>query len=539
MNTSDTTDELRAAGADSATDNVLDLVGARLIESAVPARIVEHALRNSEGVLAAHGPLAVDTGKFTGRSPGDKHIIRDAYTEDLIDWGGMNRPISPEYFEVLKADMEEYARTRELFVQDLFVGADERYQRPVRVYTEHAWHSLFAHTMFVRESSVAGNATDGWTVLDLPGFKSDPERHGVQSDTAIMLNMSQRLVLVANTEYAGEIKKGVFSAMNVELPERDVMPMHCSANAGEDGDVALFFGLSGTGKTTLSADPERMLIGDDEHGWSDSGVFNFEGGCYAKVINLDAQAEPEIFAVTRRFGTLLENVVLDPQTREVDFTDASKTENTRAAYPINFIPNASPTGHAGHPRNVIFLTADAFGVLPPISRLTREQALYHFLSGYTAKVAGTERGVTEPVATFSACFGAPFMALPPHRYAQLLGKRLTEHGTNVWLVNTGWTGGPYGSGSRIKLRYTRAMINAALSGKLADVGYSEHPVFGVQMPDSCPDVPADLLDPKRTWPDPAAYDAQAAKLALMFRQNFETLTGEGIEHLLEAGPRVP
>jgi phosphoenolpyruvate carboxykinase (ATP) len=525
--------EAEAAGP--GPDTALDLSAARLIRQAGPARLVEHALQAGEGILAAHGALAVDTGKFTGRSPGDKFIVRDDLTRDLIDWGAVNQPISPEKFALLKADMEEYAQGRQLFAQDLFVGADEQYQRPVRVYTEYAWHSLFAHSMFVREGGAA--AADGWTVLDLPGFKADPARHGVKSDTAILLNLSERLILVANTEYAGEIKKGVFSAMNFELPGRGVMPMHCSANSGAEGDVTLFFGLSGTGKTTLSADPERELIGDDEHGWSASGVFNFEGGCYAKVIRLDPQAEPEIFAVTRRFGTLLENVVIDPDSREVDFADGSKTENTRAAYPISFIPDTSPTGHGGHPRNIIFLTADAFGVLPPISRLSQRQAMYHFLSGYTAKVAGTERGINEPVATFSACFGAPFMSLPPHRYAELLGERLKRHDATVWLVNTGWTGGPYGEGSRIKLRYTRAMINAAISGQLADVEYHEHPVFGVLVPGSCPDVPADLLDPRRTWPDPAAYDAQAARLARMFQENFLSLAAELALDLADAGPR--
>lgn len=511
------------------------LLGDAILGASTP-QLYEHALQG-EAVLAEHGALVVDTGKFTGRSPKDKFIVRDELTEETVDWGSVNQPISAEKFELLKQDMLDWARSRRLYRQDLFVGKDERFQRPVRVYTQYAWHSLFARTMFVRESSTEP-AADVWTVLDLPDFQADPERHGVRSTTAIMLSFSQRLILVANTEYAGEIKKGVYSAMNFELPDRGVMPMHCSANRGPEGDTALFFGLSGTGKTTLSADPARELIGDDEHGWSEEGVFNFEGGCYAKVINLDPKAEPDIFAVTRRFGTILENVGFTSGTRHVDLADGSKTENTRAAYPIDFIPNASSSGQGPHPQNIIFLTADAFGVLPPISRLSNSQAMYHFLSGYTAKVAGTERGVTEPLATFSACFGSPFMPRRPVEYAEMLGRLIEEHGTRVWLVNTGWTGGPYGTGSRIKLRYTRAMINAALRGDLDSVAFSEHPIFRVAMPESCPDVPGELLDPVRTWTDSDAYGEQARRLADMFRDNFSRFGDSVGEHISSAGPRT-
>src|SRR5690625_1594621 len=509
------------------------LRGEAVINASTP-QLYEFALAG-EAVLAEYGALVVDTGQYTGRSPGDRFVVRDALTEETVDWGDVNQPVSADHFRLLKEDMLKWAEGRRLFRQDLFVGKVDRFQRPVRVYTQYAWHSLFARTMFVREGSAA--AEGGWTVLDLPGFRADPDRHGVKNPTAIMLDFSERLILVANTEYAGEIKKGIFSAMNFELPGLDVMPMHCSANQGPAGDTALFFGLSGTGKTTLSADPERELIGDDEHGWSEKGVFNFEGGCYAKAIDLDPGTEPDIFNATRRFGTVLENVAFHPGTREVDLDDSSRTENTRAAYPIEFIPNASPTGHGPHPRNIIFLTADAFGVLPPISRLDPDQAMYHFLSGYTAKVAGTERGITEPVATFSACFGAPFMPRPPVEYAELLGSRLRQHDVNVWLVNTGWTGGPYGTGSRIKLRYTRAMINAALAGQLDEVEYAEHPVFRVAMPLSCPDVPADLLDPVRTWADPAAYEQQAKSLADMFADNFRRFGDTVSDDIRSAGPR--
>ncbi|HEX7021737.1 MAG TPA: phosphoenolpyruvate carboxykinase [Trueperaceae bacterium] len=500
----------------------------------VPA-LVEEAIRRGEGILAKDGPLVVDTGRYTGRSPGDKFIVKDETTERGVDWGDINQAMDAEHYSALKADMLDALRGKELYVQDLYVGTDPNYRVAVRVITEYAWHSLFARNLFVLPETPP--AEPSYTVLDLPSFRADPERHGTRSETVIAMNLSDRLVLVGNTEYAGEIKKSIFSAMNFELPEKNVMPMHCSANEGEDGRTALYFGLSGTGKTTLSADASRTLIGDDEHGWSEAGVFNFEGGCYAKVINLRPEAEPEIYATTERFGTILENVVLDSDSREVDFADSRKTENTRAAYPIDFIPNASRTGMGGHPTNVVLLTADAFGVLPPISRLTVPQAMYHFLSGYTAKVAGTERGVSEPRATFSACFGAPFMPRDPATYALMLGEKLRQHGSAVWLVNTGWSGGPYGTGERIDLAYTRTMVKAALAGKLDDAPTRVHPVFGLAMITRCPGVPGELLSPKETWDDPQAYDAQAAKLANMFKENFRQFEANLPDEVRKAGPR--
>lgn len=514
--------------------STLALEGADLIINASAAALYEYALARGEARLALGGPLVVDTGRFTGRSPKDKFIVRDGAAADLVDWGPVNQPLAAADFANLKADMESFAHGRQLFVQDLFVGSDPRYRRSVRVITEYAWHSLFAQNLFIA-SNEAHDAPD-WTVLDLPSLKADPKRHGSNSDTIVAMDLSGGLVLVANTEYAGEIKKSIFSAMNYELPGHRVMPMHCSANQGTEGDVALFFGLSGTGKTTLSSEPTRILIGDDEHGWSDDGIFNFEGGCYAKVIDLSAQAEPEIYSTTRRFGTILENIGMDRTTREIDLQDRSRTENTRAAYPIGFIPNASESGTAGHPASIVFLTADAFGVLPPISRLDTDQAKYHFLSGYTAKVAGTERGVTEPQATFSTCFGAPFMPLKPNLYAEMLGERIEEHGTRVWLLNTGWTGGPYGTGNRISLRYTRAMVEAALQGGLDVVSYRRDAIFGFEVPESCPGVPTEMLDPRRTWTDKDGYDRQAKRLAEMFRDNFEQFQQSVGKSVLNAAP---
>ena len=501
-----------------------------------PAALVEHALRRGEGRLAAGGALAADTGRFTGRSPKDRYLVRDALTERTVDWGAVNQPLSETQFETLKRDMFAAAQDKALYTQDLYAGTDLEHRLRVRITTEYAWHNLFAQNMFVRGDALDWGDDVDFTVLDLPSFHADPERHGCRSDTVIAVSFSQKLVLIGATEYAGEIKKSIFSVLNYLLPEADVMPMHCSANVGADGQSALFFGLSGTGKTTLSADPERTLIGDDEHGWSDEGVFNFEGGCYAKVVNLTPEAEPEIYGTTARFGTILENVVLEPQTRAVDFTDTSKTENTRASYPISYIPNASTTGRAGHPNAVIFLTADAFGVLPPIAKLSPEAAMYHFLSGYTAKVAGTERGVTEPTATFSTCFGAPFMPRRPGVYAQELGDKLREHGAAVWLVNTGWSGGPYGIGTRMKLSYTRRMVRAALSGELADATFQTHPIFNVAVPTSCPGVPENILDARATWRDPDAYDAQARKLAAMFKENFKQYP-DVPDAVREAGPQ--
>jgi phosphoenolpyruvate carboxykinase (ATP) len=500
------------------------------------AALVEAALRRGEGQLVVGGALAADTGSFTGRSPKDRFIVRDEKTAETVAWGAVNQPLEPSQFETLRRDMEAAGADKTLFVQDLYAGTDPAHRLRVRIVSEYAWHSLFAQNMFVRGDGLKWGEDADFTVLDLPSFRADPARHGGRSDTVIAVSFSERLVLIANTEYAGEIKKSIFSVLNYLLPSADVMPMHCSANVGPDGRSALFFGLSGTGKTTLSADPERTLLGDDEHGWSVDGIFNFEGGCYAKAINLTRAAEPEIFSTTERFGTVLENVVVDPDTRMVDFSDARKTENTRVSYPIHYIPNASASGRAGHPGTVVFLTADAFGVLPPIARLSPEGAMYHFLSGYTAKVAGTERGVTEPTATFSTCFGAPFMPRHPGVYAQLLGERLRRHHAEVWLVNTGWSGGPYGVGKRIALADTRAMLRAALAGELLEVSTQRHPVFNLEVPQRCPGVDSAVLEPRATWRDPDAYDAQARRLAEMFKENFRQYDGVP-DAVREAGPR--
>jgi phosphoenolpyruvate carboxykinase (ATP) len=418
----------------------------------------------------------------------------------------------------------------------VFAGADPKYRLPVRIITEFAWHSLFCRSLFLDDPQAAAAASPDFTIIDSPSFKADPKRHATNSDVVIAVNFAKKLVLIGGSSYAGEMKKSVFSILNYLLPLQNVLPMHCSANVGPSGDSALFFGLSGTGKTTLSSDPDRRLIGDDEHGWSDRGIFNFEGGCYAKTIRLSAEAEPQIYATTRRFGTVLENVVVDPETRELNLDDDRYTENTRAAYPIAFVENAVASGQAGHPKNVVMLTADAFGVLPPISRLSPEAAMYHFLSGYTAKVAGTEKGVTEPKATFSACFGAPFLPLAPSRYARMLGERIARHDSRVWLVNTGWTGGPYGVGKRMKIAYTRAMIRAALSGALDRVAYEKDPVFNLDVPASCPDVPSEVLKPRNTWANGADYDVQAKKLAKMFVENFKTFEQGVTAEVLAAGP---
>jgi phosphoenolpyruvate carboxykinase (ATP) len=483
--------------------------------------LYEIIARRGEGVFSAHGALMVDTGEHTGRAAKDKAIVREPSSEDKVFWGEVNKEFPQEKFDRLRDRMMKYASTRELFVQDTYAGADPSYRLPVRVVTELAWHSLFARTMFINDDAGASKHEPEFTVVNIPSFKADPATDGTRAETFILVDFGQRLVLIGGTSYAGETKKSVFGILNYLLPQRGVMSMHCSANVGAGGDVAVFFGLSGTGKTTLSADPERRLIGDDEHGWSDDGVFNFEGGCYAKVIKLSAEAEPDIYRTTRMFGTVMENVVFDPATRVPDLDDASKTENTRAAYPLTSIPNIVPEGYAGHPSNIIMLTADAFGVLPPVARLSPEQAMYHFLSGYTAKVAGTERGVTEPQATFSTCFGAPFMVLHPGAYADLLGKKIQEHKAVCWLVNTGWSGGPYGEGSRMKIKHTRAMIRAILSGSLAKVETRPDPVFGVGVPVSCPDVPEEVLQPRGTWKDPGAYDEKARDLARRFNENFK------------------
>ena len=502
--------------------------------------LYEEAVRRREALISVEGPLVCRTGQHTGRSPNDKFIVREPSSEDKVWWSKVNRPIEAAQFDAVHQRMLNYCEGKELFVQDCYAGADPRYRMPVRIITEQAWHSLFARHMFIEVPGASGGPAHEpeFTVIDLPGLTADPKEHGTNSEVFVLLNFAKKLVLIGGTSYAGEIKKSIFTVMNYLLPLRDVMSMHCSANVGSGGDVALFFGLSGTGKTTLSSDPERQLIGDDEHGWSESGVFNIEGGCYAKMIKLSAEAEPQIYATTRRFGTVLENVRMDAGTRHLDLDDASLTENTRGAYPLEFIDNSVPSGQAGHPRNIIMLTADAFGVLPPIARLSAAGAMYHFLSGYTAKVAGTEKGVTEPKATFSTCFGAPFMVLHPTVYAKFLGDRIARHQARVWLVNTGWTGGAYGVGSRMKIAHTRAMIKAALAGALDDVQYVTDPFFNLDVPQTVPGVPAEVLNPRNTWQNASEYDEQARKLARMFAENFTDFEAEAAPDITAAGPRV-
>ncbi|MCC7509860.1 MAG: phosphoenolpyruvate carboxykinase [Planctomycetes bacterium] len=503
------------------------------------ARLLEEAVRRGEGTFSDHGALIVNTGKYTGRSPNDKFTVQDAETKDTVWWGKVNRPITPETFDKLHRQVLDYYNKRdEAFVLDCYAGTDPEFRLPVRIVCEAAWHNLFARNMFVRISGdELANFKPAFTVLHAPYFEAKGATDGLNSEAFILANFSKKVVLIGGTKYAGEVKKSVFTIMNYLLPARGVLPMHCSANIGPAGDSALFFGLSGTGKTTLSADPKRKLIGDDEHGWSDAGVFNFEGGCYAKVINLSPEAEPEIYATTKRFGTVLENVVFDEHTRAIDLDSNKLTENTRASYPIEMIPNHEPSGRGSNPKNVVFLTCDAFGVLPPISKLTPEQAQYHFISGYTAKVAGTERGVKEPSATFSSCFGAPFMPRHPGVYAKLLAEKLTKHGANCWLLNTGWAGGAYGVGSRMKIKHTRAMLNAALEGKLANVEFKTHPVLGLKYAAACPDVPSGIMDPREGWADKAAYDAKAKHLAGLFRDNFKQFEDGVSDAVKNAGPK--
>ncbi len=499
------------------------------------AELYEAAIRREEAELTAHGALSARTGQHTGRSARDKFILRDAETESSVWWSN-NKPIDSAAFERLHADFLAHAKGRELFVQDLTAGADPSCRLSVRVVTELAWHALFIRNLLIRpDRSELASFRPEMTILNLPSFEADPSRHGCRSETVIAMDLQRNIVLIGGTSYAGEIKKSVFTALNYQLPKREIMPMHCSANVGENGDTAIFFGLSGTGKTTLSADPGRTLIGDDEHGWNDGGIFNFEGGCYAKTIRLSAEAEPEIFATTRRFGTILENVVLD-ENRVPDFDDGSLTENSRCAYPLHFIPNASDTGRAPHPVNLVMLTADAFGVMPPIARLTPEQAMYHFLSGYTAKVAGTEKGVTEPEATFSTCFGAPFMPRHPAEYGNLLRRRIARHGVTCWLVNTGWTGGAFGVGSRMPIRVTRALLSAALQGGLARQEFRIDPIFGFEVPLHAPGVEDRILDPRATWEDKQAYDRQARRLAEMFIENFVRFADHVDEEVRQAAP---
>jgi phosphoenolpyruvate carboxykinase (ATP) len=504
----------------------------------VAPALFQAAIARGEGIVADMGPFVAVTAPHTGRSPNDKFLVKEPSTEADVDWGKVNQPYSEEKFELLLADVRGYLNgLPDLFVQDLFCGADASHRLSVRYVTPNAWHASFVRNMFIRpDLATLASFAPNFTVLHAPEFQATPEKHGTRTGTFIVLHLARRMILIGGTRYAGELKKAMFTVMNYLMPKTGVLSMHCSANVGQQGDVALFFGLSGTGKTTLSADPERGLIGDDEHGWSSDGVFNYEGGCYAKVINLSKEQEPDIYATTQMFGTVLENVVLDPATRAVRFDDQSITENTRASYPLHYIRNHVPSGRAGHPTNIVFLTADAFGVLPPLARLTRDQAMYYFMSGYTAKVAGTERGVTEPQATFSSCFGAVFLVWHPTKYAQMLGELIDRHGSRVWLVNTGWSGGPYGVGSRMKIGYTRAMVRAALSGQLDHVTTEPDPVFGLHIPSAVPNVPADVLQPRKTWKDGAAYDAQAAKLAEMFRKNFEKF-GAVDARISAAGPR--
>ena len=506
----------------------------------VAPQLVQAAIRRGEGELADMGPFVAVTAPHTGRSPNDKFVVEEESSKGDIWWGKVNRPFPAERFDALLADVQAYLNEREeLFVQDLYAGADPAHRLSVRYVTPNAWHAHFVRNMFIRPDpdELAGFAPN-FSVIHAPEFQADPDTHGTRTGTFIILNLAKRMILIGGTRYAGELKKSIFTVMNYLMPKEGVLSMHCSANIGTQDDTALFFGLSGTGKTTLSADPERGLIGDDEHGWAEDGVFNFEGGCYAKAINLSEESEPDIFRTTQMFGTVLENVVLHPQSRRVDFASQEITENTRASYPIHYIRNYVPSGRGGHPKNIVFLTADAFGVLPPIARLTPEQAMYYFLSGYTAKVAGTERGVTEPQATFSACFGAVFLVWHPTKYADMLGEKLREHGSRVWLVNTGWTGGAYGAGTRMKLRHTRAMVRAALSGALDHATFGTDPVFGLSVPTHIPDVPDEVLHQRGTWKDVAAYDAQAKKLADMFRANFEQFASHVSAAVRDAGPKA-
>jgi len=514
---------------------------AKLYWNLETAPLVEQAIARGEGRLAADGPLVVATGRHTGRSAQDKFIVRDAETDSTVWWGKTNKPMSPDAFAVLKADfLAALAHQDTLFVQDLFGGSEASNRVSVRVITQYAWHSLFIRTMLVRPSAhdLAHFAAD-YTIIDLPSFRADPERHGCRSETVIAVNFTEKLILIGGTEYAGEMKKSVFGLLNYLLPVKGIMPMHCSANIGPEGGSAVFFGLSGTGKTTLSADASRTLIGDDEHGWSDDAVFNFEGGCYAKMIRLSAEAEPEIYATTKRFGTVLENVVMDPETRILDLDDNSLAENSRGAYPIDFIPNASAANMGPVPRNIVMLTADAFGVLPPIAKLTPDQAMYHFLSGYTAKVAGTEIGVTEPEATFSTCFGAPFMPRHPSVYGNLLKERIAKGQVDCWLVNTGWTGGKYGVGKRMPIKATRALLNAALDGSLNDADFRTDPNFGFQVPVAVQGVDSHILDPRETWANKAEYDATAAKLVDLFVENFAQFADHVDEGVRQSAPRTP
>lgn len=503
--------------------------------------LYEHIIRRSEGIISHLGPVCITTGEHTGRAPNDKFIVQEPSCQEHIWWGKVNRPFSVEKFEALYSRILAYLQGRELFVQDCCAGADPKHQLHIRVITETAWHSLFARNMFIqiRDLNKLSSHEPAFTIIHVPEFKAVPSIDGTNSEVFVIVDYGKQLILIGGTSYAGEIKKSIFSVLNYILPQKQsVLSMHCSANMTRVDDSAIFFGLSGTGKTTLSADPDRKLIGDDEHGWSDRGVFNFEGGCYAKVIRLSAKAEPDIYACTRRFGTILENVVVDMTTRRLDLDDSSLTENTRASYPIAHINNAVASGMGGHPKNVIMLTCDAYGIMPPVSKLTPEQAMYHFISGYTAKIAGTEKGLSrEPTANFSTCFGAPFMALHPSVYAKMLGERIAKNKVQCWLINTGWTGGPYGVGHRMEIAYTRAMIRAILAGELNETPQFTDPVFGLHIPEGVRDVPAGILNPRNTWKDPAAYDEKARSLAGQFVENFKQYEDAVDKKTLEASPR--
>ncbi len=530
-----------ALKADYGLEN-LGLMNLRQVYWNLPIEaLYEEVVFRGEGRITQQGPLVVRTGQHTGRSASDKVIVREANSENHVWWGEYNRPLAPEKFDELYGRLQGFFQGRDVFVQDCYVGADPDYRMPIRIITELAWHSMFARNMFLplQTNEEYRRHIPTFTVIAAPSFKALPQIDQTASNTFIALNLDQRLCIIGNTAYAGEIKKAIFTVLNYFLPLEGVMPMHCSANVGKEGDVALFFGLSGTGKTTLSADPVRGLIGDDEHGWSDNGIFNFEGGCYAKVINLSPTAEPQIYATTRRFGTILENVVFDPVTRLIDLDDATITENTRASYPLEFIDNALREKRAGHPRNIVLLTCDASGVMPPIARLTPEQAMYQFISGYTAKIAGTEVGLgAEPEITFSACFGGPFMVHHPSVYANLLKEKILRYKVNCWLVNTGWVGGPYGIGKRISIRYTRAMLNAALSGQLLNVEYTTDPIFGFLVPRTCPDIPPEVLDPSSSWHDKKQYMQRYRALAARFIDNFKKFASQCPPEVIAAGPKI-
>jgi phosphoenolpyruvate carboxykinase (ATP) len=500
------------------------ITNANLIYWTPPTAVLyEQIVKRGDGLVSQLGAIAVKTGHYTGRAANDKFIVDEPTSHDHIAWDKFNKSFDPVKFDGLYSRMRAYIHGHDLFVQDCFAGADKEHRIPIRVITEKAWHSLFARNMFIRATpEELINHQPKFTLIDLPNFHAIPSQDGTNSEVFILINFAKRLILIGGTNYAGEIKKAIFTILNYILPiEKNILPMHCSANLGPNGDSAVFFGLSGTGKTTLSTDPNRALIGDDEHGWDDKGLFNFEGGCYAKIIRLSKEAEPEIYATTRRFGTILENVAINTHSRRVDLNDASFTENTRASYPLISIPNIVPSGTAGHPDNIIMLTCDAYGVLPPISHLSKEQAMYHFLSGYTAKVSGTETGLKKPTATFSTCFGGPFMTLNPTIYGDLLRQKISRHNVSCWLVNTGWSGGPYGIGSRMKISYSRALINAALDGTLAQGDFETDPIFGLSIPTSCPGVPPEVLNPRNAWSDADKYDESARKLVDMFRENFK------------------